>query len=184
MPHFQTIYIDYIFEDWKAPDVCYRKSQNIGNTQASLWFLNDGIDVKPALLQQFEMLFPKEFVQQVILIELNKIIVGEHAQYSKSLRWLGLWFLMATLVGPRWRNFWTSSPVDEFEGAPFRLNRWMSRTRFEAIVSALRFTDREAPRQKDGFWEIQQMIEAWNEIWQPTFAPVGLLAWMSQWWCG
>jgi hypothetical protein len=132
-------YVDYIFSEWKAPDVCYRKAQNVGNTQASIRFLNDGVEVKPTRVQLFEMLFPKEFVQQTILVETNKEIVGEPVQYGEFLRWLGLWFLMATLVGPRRRDFWSSMPVDDFEGAPFRLNRWMSRTRFEAILSAMRY---------------------------------------------
>jgi hypothetical protein len=39
----------------------------------------------------------------------------------------------------------------------------MSRTRFKTILSALRFTDKAPPRQKDGFWEIRQLIDAWNE---------------------
>ena len=132
-------YVDYIFSEWKAPDVCYRKAQNVGNTQASIRFLNDGVEVKPTRVQLFEMLFPKEFVQQTILVETNKEIVGEPVQYGEFLRWLGFWFLMATLVGPRRRDFWSSAPVDEFEGSPFRLNRWMSRTRFEAILSAMRY---------------------------------------------
>jgi hypothetical protein len=91
-------YVDYIFSEWKAPDVCYRKAQNGGNTQASIRFLNDGVEVKPTRVQLFEMLFPKEFVQQTILVETNKAIVGEPVQYGEFLRWLGLWFLMATLV--------------------------------------------------------------------------------------
>jgi len=132
-------YVDYIFDDWKAPDVCYRRAANLGSTQASIRFLSDGVDVIPTRLQLFEMMFPKEFVQQTILIEMNKVIVGEPVQYGEFLRWLGLWFLMATLVGPRRRDFWSSAPVDEFEGSPFRLNRWMSRTRFEAILSAMRY---------------------------------------------
>ena len=111
----------------------------MGNTQASIRFLNDGVEVKPTRVQLFEMLFPKEFVQQTILVETNKEIVGEPVQYGEFLRWLGLWFLMATLMGPRRRDFGSSAPVDEFEGSPFRLNRWMSRTRFEAILSAMRY---------------------------------------------
>jgi len=101
-------YVDYIFSEWKAPDVCYRKAQNVGNTQASIRFLNDGVEVKPTRVQLFEMLFPKEFVQQTILVETNKEIVGEPVQYGEFLRWLGLWFLMATLVGPRRRDCFCS----------------------------------------------------------------------------
>ena len=79
-------YVDYIFSEWKAPDVCYRKAQNVGNTQASIRFLNDGVEVKPTRVQLFEMLFPKEFVQQTILVETNKDIVGEPVQYGEFLR--------------------------------------------------------------------------------------------------
>jgi len=133
------------------------------------------------------MLFPKDFVLEVALTEMNKVIIGEPVQYGEFLRWLGLWFLMATVVGPRRRDFWSSPPIDEFDGAPFCLNKWISRTCFEAILSSLRFTDSAPLTQKDGFWEIRQLIDAWNENMDANFRSSwitcfdeSMMMWMDQ----
>ena len=47
----------------------------------------------------------------------------------------------------------------------------MSRKRFEAILQALTYTDRQPPTFIDKFWEVRQMLEAWGENMQQTFTP-------------
>ena len=43
------------------------------------------------------------FIKHMILSQTNNNLpVGEkHVQYGEFLRWLGLWMLMETLIGPR-----------------------------------------------------------------------------------
>ena len=41
--------------------------------------------------------------------------------------------------------WWSTKPIDMFDGAPFQLNAYMSRTRFCDIMQALRYTDKEEP---------------------------------------
>ena len=48
------------------------------------------------------------------------------------------------------------------KGAPFRLNSIMSRNRFDYILSAFRFTNREVPYE-DGLLQMRQLEEAWNQ---------------------
>ena len=48
------------------------------------------------------------------------------------------------------------------EGVPFRLNKYMSRTRFEGILSSLLYTDRKYVEYNYGFLHMRQMKEAWN----------------------
>ena len=56
------------------------------------------------------------------------------------------------------------------KGAPFRLNRIMYRNRFDYILSALRFTNREMPYE-DGFLQMRQFEEAWNHNMAQQFLP-------------
>ena len=51
----------------------------------------------------------------------------------------------------------------------------MSRRRFETILGALQFTNVEPPSYKDRFWEVQQMLEVWNDNMTEQF----VASWMS-----
>ena len=78
---------------------------------------------------------------------------------------------MGTIVGPQRQEFWATSPIDAFHGAPLRLSVWMTRTRFEAILSALTFTDSASPTFVDKFWEVRQMVQAWGTNINDNFIP-------------
>ncbi len=57
--------------------------------------------------------------------------------------WLGCIFYMACFQGiGDCDGWWSSSPIDQFKGAPFRLNGYMSKTRFIDITGAVRYTDK------------------------------------------
>ena len=81
------------------------------------------------------------------------------------------------------RDWWSTATPSMAKGAPFRLNRIMSRNRFDSILSALRFTNREVPYE-DGFLQMRQLEESWINIpdeymmewfnkWDPRFIYVG-----------
>jgi hypothetical protein len=42
-------------------------------------------------------------------------------------------------------DWWSTASIDMMSGAPFRLNSFMTRKRFDEIMSALKYTDKEAP---------------------------------------
>ena len=146
--------------EWGHNGICYRKSAGMSDTKPSL--PNIGRDSgEPSLVNMFDMFFPKMFVINTILAQMNKEIQGAAVQYGEFLRWLGLWFLLATIQGPSRRDFWSSMPIDPFEGAPFRLNEWMSRNRFEEILCVLKFTDQTPPTNYvDRFFAVRQLIKA------------------------
>ena len=58
-----------------------------------------------------------------------------------------------------------------YEGAPFRLQQYMSRTHFEAILSAIKYTKENPPAFVDCFWEVRELIDAWNESMLKNFSP-------------
>ena len=78
---------------------------------------------------------------------------------------------MGTLVGPQGHEFWAPHTINAFHGAPLHLGVWMSRKHFDAILSALSFTDAIPPTFLNNFWEIQQMVEAWGVNIGENFVP-------------
>eukprot|EP00957_Ditylum_brightwellii_P146847 11178763-Ditylum_brightwellii.AAC.1 len=70
---------------------------------------------------------------------------------------------MACFKGVLDRNLWWSpKPIAIDEGAPFRLNNYMSLQRFKAITASLHFTNNEPPSFKEPFFNVRQMIDAYN----------------------
>ena len=57
--------------------------------------------------------------------------------YGEWLSWIGLWVLMSTVDGSDRRSFWSSKEVNIYEGAPFRLMKFMSQNRFEEILGVI-----------------------------------------------
>ena len=58
--------------------------------------------------------------------------------------------------------FFSDKVCDEYSDAPFRLTKYMSRKRFNQVLSAMRYTDKDPPSYKDRFFEVRQMLDAWN----------------------
>ena len=68
------------------------------------------------------------------------------------------------------RDRWSTTTPWMAKGAPFILNRIMSRKRFDSILSALCFTNREVPYDY-GFFQMRQLEEAWNQNMAQQFFP-------------
>ena len=97
--------------------------------------------------------------------------LDETLTHGELLRWIGLWLLMSTVDGSDCQSFWSTKNVNIFEGAPFRLNMFMKRNRFEIILNALTYTDCDSLAFRDHFWEVRKMIGAWNDNMTRNFSP-------------
>ena len=162
-----------IFKGWEHDGVCHRRRLNPNNSRASL--KNFPRDVVPNRVQLFEHFFPKEYVKEVIIPETNKHLGDNPLTFGEFLRFVGIFFLMATTSFENRRDFWSTSTISMFKGAPFRFNELMSRYRFDAIVAALRLTSSQPPAYKDRFWEVRDLIAAWNKNMDSNFNP----SWIS-----
>ena len=159
------------FSTWEHSGDCYCCLAGGHKHKAHLSLYTD---MKPTIQRLFEMFFFKQYVEGIIIPQSNICLRKEKhhpVSYGEFLCWLGLWFLMATINGPDHPNFGSMGEVDSFIGALLRLGSFMSRKRFEAILKALAITARQPP----SFWEVREIIEAWNANMTEQFTP----SWVS-----
>ena len=128
-------------------------------------------------LTWFLKFVPVASIQEVLLPETNRNMLGQRSlDWPEFLRFVGLLFLMSTVrVGCSLRAWFEDTKPSEFEGAPFRLNKYMSRSRFESILNALTYTNIPPPLYKDKFFQIRQLLTSWNQNMTSTFIP----SWVS-----
>ena len=181
-----------VWEDWGHDGICPRKTAATRDMKAGLAV---NIDTTGwVYLQLFEIFFPTQFTKDVLLPMVNAGLQEDSKptlSYGEWLRWIGVWFLLATTDGsPKRRCFWESTAPSRFDGAPFRVNDLMSRDRFEAILYAVKLTDKQPPAQKDCFWEVWDLIAAWKRNMEEQFIPgwincldESVMKWLNQWTC-
>ena len=106
------------------------------------------------------------------------------------MRFIELCFQMSTTYFDNRREFWSMKEINEDEGAPYRFNHLMTRARFDAILHALKLTNRKPPAYKDLFWEVRQLIECWNTNMDDNFyaswmscLDESMSKWVSKWTC-
>ena len=109
------------FSNWDHSGRCFWCIKGGRKNKARLSF---NTDMKPTTQQLFEMFFFKPYVVGVIIPQTNICLQqGKHCpiRYGEFLRWLGLWFLIATINGPDRTDFWSMGEVDCFVGAPHEI---------------------------------------------------------------
>ena len=60
--------------------------------------LSSGQTMDDVNLQLFEGLFPKEYLENMVLTETNQHL-NDPLSYGELLHWIGLWVLMSTVHG-------------------------------------------------------------------------------------
>ena len=78
-------------------------------------------ETEPANLCLFEAFSFKDYIKNTIIPTTNKNLEGTGAipvHYGEFLRWVGLWLLMLTMIGPQHHQFWAMHPIDAFKGTP------------------------------------------------------------------
>jgi len=159
-------------DEWGHNGMCHRKASGATNNQPKL--PNLPRDAQPSLVKLFETLFFVGYIKTHMIPTMNKTLTPP-TTYGEFLRWLGIWFLISTIQGPQRREFWSTANVSAFDAAPFRCSEYMSRYRFENILQALSFTDRDPPTFQDRFWEVRDMIKAWVDNMKENF----VAGWMN-----
>ena len=131
------------YQDWGHNGVCHRKNAVNNNTLPQLKV------TKPTdfnnRLQLFELLFITNYMNETILVNINKNMSGERVTYGEFLKWLGLWFLISTVIGPSRESFFSNQTCNEFSEAPFWVSQYMTRRRFDKILHSIRYSKKDTP---------------------------------------
>ena len=123
------------------------------------------------------MFFFKPFMGTIIP-QMNKCLQEDRhcpLTYGEFLHWLGLWFLIATINGPDKVEFWSMGEVDYFVGALTRLGSYMSRKCFKSILKVLSITLQERQAFMECFWEVCEILKAWNSNMVEQFTPTWVI---------
>ena len=161
---------------WEKPQYCCRRSNLDRSDQAGKFIHHRWEEIADMdELQLFHMCFPEKWIVDSVIPETNKTL-GKPMDLHKFYVWLGCIFFMSCFLGIDDRDLWWSTKVvDMFEGAPFRLNEYMSKARFREIMESIRCTSKEAPLLfVDRFHEIREMIDAFNDHYFSEYKPLWL----------
>ena len=144
--------------NWKSEIIiCPRRSNNLHNTYAAFKkYSFEGV-MKMTRLEPFFILFPVDYLKEVLVPETNKLL-KHPMDPGEFIWWLGCWLYMGCCVQIYSRRNWRSTSEPKMsEGAPFRLNKYMSRMMFEGILLSLRYTDIKDVEYGDVFFHNRQM---------------------------
>ena len=122
------------------------------------------------------MCFPEKWVIFFLIPMTNKEL-DLPINLQEFYVFLGCIFFQASFKGISDRDqWWSTKAINMFEGAPHRLNNFMSRNQFNKIMSALRYTLKEVPILfMDCFHEVHDMINAFNNHYAQEYRP----SWLS-----
>ena len=115
-----------LHSSWGHSGFCFCKQEGLPNNPAKL---SSPVDTtrNDINLQLFERLFPWQYVEDVIIVEMNKKLKHPFS-YGEFLRWIGIWVLISTVNGCDQRAFWSTKAISNYKGAPFRLGMFMTQS--------------------------------------------------------
>ena len=177
-----------VHHGWGWTGIDHRKQLNITNVRANIAGVTSDVMQHISFVGMFFLLFPKSLIQTII--EETNAKLDDPTDMGEFLWWIGIWLLLSSMSGYKRSDFWSMKHIDLYDGAPYRLNEFITSTRFEAIFSALTLTKRECPPYKDRFWEVREMIESWNAHMHENFVPSwascldeSMSIWFNRWTC-
>ena len=88
-------------------------------------------------LELFFILFPVDYLKEVLIPKTNNILKHQ-MEIGIFIQWIGCWVYIGfwVIISNR-RNWWSTADPNMSDGSPFRINNYMSRMRFEAILLSL-----------------------------------------------
>ena len=175
---------------WGWAGFCNRKREGGRREKAKVDGYTNELLCGMSMVQVFLLMFPKDWFENIMLVETQKMTGLSDLTFGELLTFLGIWLLLATTVRMDRKKFWSLKAIDRASGAPFRLNDIMSNRRFDQILQGLQFTALEPPSYKDRFWEVREMIAEWNENMASSFTSSwvscldeSISIWFNKWTC-
>ena len=150
--------------DWTGNNLCKRRMNAPGQQKARFKNIDGSVVAKMTNLSLFQLLFPMEYVESVIIPETNKKLKLGPMTTKEFFVWIGLWLYMSCHVGFIRRDWWSQTEPNMEGGAPYRFNQYMSQHCFDDILQNLVYTNKTPPTGfKYPFFQMRQMEESWNK---------------------
>ena len=154
--------------------VCPRRAANIQFFFASFRYYSKVDVMKMSRLDMFLIMMPMKCIEDTVIKNKNERL-GVPMTTQDYIKWVGCWLYIACWVGIcNRRDWWSTAAPSRNMGAPFRLNYYMNRNRFENILSLLQHTD-QASEYEDRFNIMGQWEETCNKNIEDEFSP----SWVS-----
>lgn len=179
-------------QSWGWDGFCERRTNLFCNNNPSMKAVPEHLLHNMSYMMMFLVFFPKQLVSLVIE-ETNKNLAKQNKSeitYGEFLLFIGLQLFMSTLTGFSRNDFWSSAPIGLSQGAPYRLNEFMSKSRFDSIMECLGFTNESPPIYEDKYWEVRKMLSLWNQNMTDVFSPgwitcldESMSIWFNKWTC-
>ncbi len=133
-------------------------------------FKNSWLPHNKTYLQIFTHFLPLMWLETVLLPKTSKELERAHSPpltLGELMQYIGMRLLMSTLQGWITNKCWCYDHITK--------PRVMAKKRFQAITNCLIFTDVTPPSYCDKFWQVRQMIKAWNEYMANIFITARLI---------
>ena len=164
----------YESQSWGWKGFCDRESHSFEKNNPKLNG-TPGIEIgqNMSYLSMFLLFFPRILIDLIVDMTSKTLKNNFKSEVTvgKFLRFLGLQLFMSTVTGFKRNDWWSSTPIEFEKGAPYRFGSFMSKARFDDIMTSLSFTDCTPPSYTDKFFEIRQMLKIWNENMSHVFSP-------------
>jgi hypothetical protein len=150
-----------------------------------------------SLMEVFLAFLPLTFLLETVVYNASDAIelLGEPPLgWGGFLPFLGLWCIMRTVSGFSRDDFWdNNTQFDQCQNhCPYQFNPYMSRRPFKIILRELCFTGKLPPWFTDKFWQVRQLISAFNKHMATFFCSswvicldesMSLSIWQNRWAC-
>jgi hypothetical protein len=158
-----------LYEDqtwgWDGID---RRANNGGYEEPS--FTNGWTPINKSFLDLFLHAVPYTWLTTVMMSKTMETMrrVSPNCnvlRLGEFLRYLGIRLLMSTCIGWTKEQFWRPANEaydQECNHCPYNLRTFMSKRRFDLITKSLTYTDAYAPIYRDKYWQVRQMLQAFN----------------------
>ena len=160
-------------QTWGWNGTCNRKSNHHVDVSPQIKDHTISTLKQTSYLDMFLLFFPLAYLEDVLVAETSRTLVSQaHSPLTTGefIRFIGCIFFMSCFSGADRNDFFSSDPITMAAGAPYRLTQFMAGYRFQQIKSCLTLTTRR-PDQNDRFWEIRDLMAAWNKNMQEIYIP-------------
>jgi hypothetical protein len=161
-----------VFSSWNSININARSGD-----RTNARFLGHSDVSTYSLSRLFFILWPLSHVSSIVIPAINASLAVEKKppiDEGELYQWIGLWLLMSLHPAVDLSEYWTTTTPDDDFSCKLRLNKYMSRNRFQQIKSSFRFVQESSLPYRDKFYQLRQFQFEWNANMRNVFTTAWL----------